>query len=239
MRICWDNLNDLRLSKRGNLRYKGTTYIEKDSCLNCNQAFLTKKAEDGDFCCISCATTGEFNGYYNHRNVDIPRDVLDSMYTRQEKSINEMADLLGCGKSTVYRRLKECDIKIRPASLRISLNNAKNCRSAPRKNFGRGNGAYYDTPYGKRVYMRSSWEIKVADYLTEIGEPWFYEPTVLRLREDTFYIPDFYLPDKEKYIEVKGWKTERTMKKFNLAKEIYDIDLWDKHKLKSLGIIGG
>jgi len=83
--------------------------------------------------------------------------------------------------------------------------------------------------------MRSGWEIKVADYLTNNNYDWYYEHKWLKIG-DEYYIPDFYLPTENKYIEVKGWKTDKTMYKYNKAKAMYNIELWDYHKLIELGI---
>ena len=84
--------------------------------------------------------------------------------------------------------------------------------------------------------MRSGWELKVSNYLTENNVNWYYEFSWLKIEEGKYYLPDFYLPDENKYIEVKGWKTDRTMEKYNLAKNIYNIELWDKSKLDEVGI---
>lgn len=72
-------------------------------------------------------------------------------------------------------------------------------------------GSPHDTPYfGKHglVLMRGSWEVTYAIYLDYTGVEWEYEkhklPFVFGERSTT-YTPDFYLPEKDRYVEVKGY----------------------------------
>ncbi|WP_287010691.1 hypothetical protein [Alteromonas sp.] len=61
--------------------------------------------------------------------------------------------------------------------------------------------------------MDSSWEVACAKRLDELGVKWTrdtslklqYRTEKLRLRN---YIPDFYLPEYDIYLEVKGYWTE-------------------------------
>jgi len=39
MKICWDNIKDLYISNRGNLRIGTTTYMEMDSCSYCGDPY--------------------------------------------------------------------------------------------------------------------------------------------------------------------------------------------------------
>ena len=58
MKICWDNLEDVYLSTRGNLRHKNTTYVEVEGCKICGESFLQARTQDNDFCSRSCAQIG-------------------------------------------------------------------------------------------------------------------------------------------------------------------------------------
>jgi len=56
MKICWDNLEKLRYSKKGNRWYKGNTgFIYKDSCERCGEPFLTQNKK-GRWCSNECYT---------------------------------------------------------------------------------------------------------------------------------------------------------------------------------------
>jgi hypothetical protein len=64
MKICWDNLERVRLSKRGNLKIGTTVYIEKDSCANCGQPYLAVDGKPIRFCSLSCAHSGKNHHMY-------------------------------------------------------------------------------------------------------------------------------------------------------------------------------
>ena len=51
---------------------------------------------------------------------------------------------------------------------------------------------------------------------------------------ESTYCPDFFVIDWNKYIEVKGYKTELDEIKWTQFEE--KLEVWDKNKLKSLGI---
>lgn len=56
MKLCWDNIENIKLSKKGVLRdiVKGTKYIIKESCKNCGYSFFAQPQSKGECCCISC-----------------------------------------------------------------------------------------------------------------------------------------------------------------------------------------
>jgi hypothetical protein len=49
------------------------------------------------------------------------KDDLCRLYEAEERSVREIADLLGCSKDIVFRCLKEYDIKARPNARRSNL----------------------------------------------------------------------------------------------------------------------
>lgn len=188
--------------------------------------------------------------------INIPKEIVQNLYWNKKLNMAEIAEKFKCSRSAISRRMIEYNIL-----RRTKKESAKRGKDNPRygkpmskeskrklirsiisnkkeiKSYGKGNGAYYDTPNQGRKWMRSSWEIKVADYLTENNVDWFYEYAWLKINKEIYYLPDFYLPDKNYYIEVKGWKTERTMKKYKLAKEFYNIKLWDQEELRKRKIV--
>lgn len=60
------------------------------------------------------------------------------------------------------------------------------------------------------TYFYSRWEANIARLYTHLGIAWLYAPTSFDLGSQV-YTPDFYLPDSNKYIEVKNfwWKYSR------------------------------
>ena len=66
MKICWDNLEELRYSKKTGKWYKGkgnTTYIYKESCEKCGESYLSRNFK-GNFCSKVCANLGSNNPLY-------------------------------------------------------------------------------------------------------------------------------------------------------------------------------
>ena len=71
----------------------------------------------------------------------------------------------------------------------------------------------YTTKEGINVLMDSTWEYAFAERLDRLGIKWVrdekmtlpYQTPRGRKRK---YVPDFYLPDYDMYVEVKGYFTE-------------------------------
>lgn len=62
--------------------------------------------------------------------------------------------------------------------------------------------------YKEKLYMRSTWELKVAEYLDKKSIKWVYEGVCVKYHnpksnKDCRYYPDFYLPDYNIVLEVK------------------------------------
>jgi len=71
----------------------------------------------------------------------------------------------------------------------------------------------YETSEGKKVSMDSTWEVAMAKRLDDLGVRWVRDDTLklsylTRGRRKRKYIPDFYLPEHDLYIEVKGYWTD-------------------------------
>ena len=59
MNICWDSLEDLKLTSNGVFIKKGRdSYIERDSCKKCGEPYLDLKNRPSDYCCKSCSFKG-------------------------------------------------------------------------------------------------------------------------------------------------------------------------------------
>lgn len=68
---------------------------------------------------------------------------------------------------------------------------------------------------------------------------WQYEPKTFDLGNTT-YTPDFYLPESDTYIEVKGFWRDDAREKFILFKQLYsrvNLVLLTKKELKILGVL--
>jgi hypothetical protein len=72
------------------------------------------------------------------------------------------------------------------------------------------------------MYFRSNWEIELAEILTELEIEFTFEPERFYFRaERESYLPDFYLPEYNCFIEVKGYMDKRSLKRVKLFKRYY------------------
>lgn len=186
---------------------------------------------------------------------DISKNTLYDMYWNKKMHPREIGTVFGCSIMAIHQKMKKHNIPTRTKSESrmgalnpiYNVGHTKEARKKMSQAFANGRkigfnsywgkGAYYDTPNQGRKWMRSGWEIKAADYLTKNNINWFYEYEWLEIDENIRYLPDFYLPEENKYIEVKGRKKEADMEKLKAAMKIYDIELWDGEELLKRGII--
>jgi len=95
----------------------------------------------------------------------------------------------------------------------------------------------YNGTQGYHV-MKSSWEVKFALYLDQIGQGWIYEPE-FKLSNGYSYLPDFQLSTGD-IIEIKGYMRDDAQKKWDLFCSDYPMikkSLLRKDDLKKLGIL--
>lgn len=76
-----------------------------------------------------------------------------------------------------------------------------------------------------RIWWRSQSERNYARWLTSQGIAWQYEPKTFvfeRIRSGTrTYKPDFYLPERQEYHEVKGWRTRKDETKLRRMRKYF------------------
>ena len=77
--------------------------------------------------------------------------------------------------------------------------------------------------FGNNTKLNGSWEKIVADYLNINNIQWtnkIKEKLIYNWQnKDRIYYPDFYLPDYDMYIEVKGYQRDRDIQKWNIVKD--------------------
>ena len=79
--------------------------------------------------------------------------------------------------------------------------------------------------------MKSPSEVQYAKLLDEKGIEWLYEPVVFIFPGDKkSWTPDFYLPEKKVFVEIKGWllpwvkvKIEKVIRHFASTKFVMKI----------------
>lgn len=90
------------------------------------------------------------------------------------------------------------------------------------------------------VDLHGKWELKYAQYLDANGINWercktrfsyFFEG------KQRSYTPDFYLRDRDTYVEIKGYKTAKDEAKWNQFPKELKLQILLKNDLKKLSII--
>jgi hypothetical protein len=70
--------------------------------------------------------------------------------------------------------------------------------------------------------FRCTWEVELAELLTELDIDFKFEPTRFYFRaERESYLPDFYLPEYNCWIEVKGFMDKRSQKRCKLFRKYH------------------
>ncbi len=107
----------------------------------------------------------------------------------------------------------------------------------PSSNSVRGHGSYYNSPLQETIWLRSSYEIAYAKYLDSENILWLYEIETFDL-DDSTYTPDFFLIKEEKFIEIKGYMSEKAQLKINkfLKQYPWDLEILRKEDLIKLNI---
>jgi len=160
--------------------------------------------------------------------VKISKKQLYNLYWDKSFSERKIGRLFKCHPDTIYRKMVKYNIKRRTRNEfgKLSHRFGKSCPHSK-------HGVY------KNTWMRSSYEIAYAKFLDKSNIRWEYESKRFDLGNTT-YCPDFYLPETDEYVEIKGWWWKVAKRKFELFKKIFPaikIKVLMKLDLQRLGII--
>jgi hypothetical protein len=110
MRICWDDLDGVYLSKRGNFRKGSTTYVYKYKCINCGRPYLTEKSRPSKYCSNFCATTSiDFKHKLSKANIGVKNSMYGKRHSKDSLnkiSTNRRGKMMGDGNHN-FGGLKE------------------------------------------------------------------------------------------------------------------------------------
>lgn len=191
------------------------------------------------------------------KEITIPKEDLYIMYWVEKKHPVVIAEKYNCSIQTVVRNMQEnaMPLRTKSESRMAELNpiyNIGHTEEAREKMSaaylkGRkvgfhankwGTCSKYVSPNQGVITLRSTWEVKTADFLTELGYNWLYEHKTFKLSNGISYTPDFYIPAEDLYIEVKGRINAYALNKLDLFKALeYKVLLWDAEELLKRGII--
>ena len=213
---------------KNNPNYKHGKYCKIYYCIDCGREISVTGVLYGSGKCRSCASKYQLKNN-NHL----------LKYTLNQKG--ETHPMFGKRHKIKSKKLMSLSHKDKKLSINHKRNISKSLKGT---RIGKSNPMFgkVTTAIGgkyKGIYMRSSYEIKFAQFLDLSSIKYLYEPKFFDLGNTT-YTPDFYIPDWNLYIEIKGWWREDAKKKFDLFKKLYHkvrIKLLMGKELNKLGVI--
>lgn len=119
----------------------------------------------------------------------------------------------------------------------------KSCWQSGKRSKWYGKQRHLATYVYKNFLMRSSWEVKYAEYLDNLNVKWIYEPKTFAFllnNKHVTYTPDFYLPKTDEYIEIKGYWYKNSKEKIQTFVNCYPnikITILQQKELKNLKVI--
>lgn len=175
--------------------------------------------------------------YYTEEQINFIKDNSNKL------TYEELSNALGKNEANICRKMKELGIE------KVKMNSKAWGKMTPSKIKERNlkqretkiiNGTlnpmiHQKNPYsrakgGKRkdldnIYFRSAWESNIARYYNFIGVKWEFEPKTFIFKDikrgSVSYTPDFYLPEEDKWVEVKGWMDGKSKTKLKRFKQQY------------------
>jgi len=218
--------NGIWLYKNGKLKvgkydldYKNGISIKKSHCIDCKKILSDYRV----IRCKSCATINAFK-----------ISLLDNKGKKHYNWKGGLPHCIDCNKKLSNYKNKRC---YSCENKRKHKEGIINCKGKNNHFFGKHRKPNFMQYCG--VMMRSSWEVNYARYLDKKGIKWLYESKTFNLGKTT-YTPDFYLPKKDSYIEIKGWWDNKAREKFKLFKKLnpkIKCKLYRQNHLRRMGII--
>jgi len=147
---------------------------------------------------------------YNH-----PRGMLNKHHTKETcEKLSESHIILfeNMTDEEKHRRaMKAVETKRKNGGFGTTTNAYSRCKGGFRKDLNQ--------------YFRSAWEANVARTLNHLHIEWKYEYKRFDFNEENegvlSYQPDFYLPQYDKWIEVKGWMDKKSKQRLKLFEKYY------------------
>jgi len=173
-----------------------------------------------------------------------------------EKMSKSKKDLYNTDKYTIIlseahkgiKQTQEANNKHRKTVLEKMSKMTNEEKSKKFGSFGRDNPSFGKPRYHAKRYwyisslqneicFRSSYELEYAKYLDSKNILWIYEHKTFDLGNMT-YTPDFFLPQFEKFIEIKGFMSKKCQIKIDkfLEQYHYNLEVLYKKDLIKLGI---
>lgn len=90
----------------------------------------------------------------------------------------------------------------------------------------------------EEIVCTASYERKIVEYFNANNIDYNWQVQVFLMPDGRTYRPDFYLPDEDLWVEIKGYFRKDAQEKWEWFHSQYpNSELWDKTRLKEIGVI--
>lgn len=214
-------------------------------CSQCGKEFerysYDIEKRNAKYCSLECL--------YKSKIIKIPvtRDILYKRYWEDKISVNQLAREYKVSKGLIDKWFKNMSIPTRSISEAVVISGDNMTDGQKKKQIkkllnSQKSGVNYG---GKRadigIYCRSRWEANLGRYYNYAGIKWLYEPKIFyfndsllmgkkKIKKGTLsYTPDFYLPELDTWVEVKGYLRDKDKTRLRRFKKYYPVQfakLW-------------
>lgn len=208
--------------------YRESIKISTKICLVCGKEYTPDRGtkdrwDESKYCSIDCLNKSKFKGSFvkcSNCGKELwrtPKDLKKRKHfwcslecEREVKKIITTGENNGMFGKTHSKEVKEAQSKRMALRLRKGIHNKRSicCKRANMNN----------------QFFRSSWEANYARYLDYNNIKWEYEPKTFTFpldRGTTRYTPDFYLPETNVWVEVKGYMDKKSQIKVVRFRKYY------------------
>jgi len=223
--------NVIEAGKLGNKKLKELAkkreekyYLNPKKCLNCDKPIPYKKKTENKFCNNNCAAT--YNNKRRKLSEETKRKTSETL--KRKYATGEIKQKNKLSKKEKEKRknyskigIKECVVCKKKFVVKIpkrkSINQTRKTCSEKCKiklimkdrtyQNGSRKPVWYNNPWQGKVLLESSWEVKIADLLTNNNIKWIRpEPIswIDKKGKERQYFSDFYIEDKDIYLDPKN-----------------------------------
>lgn len=168
---------------------------------------------------------------HNISKVEHSKGMLGKRHTEETKTqlslfqINRYKSMSNEEKHNIA--MKSVETRRKNGTIRTTTNAYSHCKRGKRSDLNQ--------------FFRSAWEANIARLLNYYNIQWKYEYKRFDFYNETSgvlsYQPDFYLPQTNEWIEVKGWMDNKSIKRMELFAQYYpdenkNLYLIDQNKYK-------
>jgi len=202
--FCSQKCNALyQLSKMPPKKCKYLLKEKKKTCKNCGEVYYRFPSQKSSFCSREC----QIAWFRKHP--------IKYWLGKKRPEIKEFFTMKGRKHSDETKEKMRKIHKGKKISTKQRMQISKTLMGHPaNRGSGIGKSGYRED----ENYYRSTWEANVARTLRYEGLDFFYEPLRVKFKGFT-YTPDFYIPELDWFLEVKGYMTSKAKRKIEKFRE--------------------